>query len=116
MEIKDLLYEIDFALDSILPIEEMVIEGKSTIKIMLTISQLRGQLLKLRDILVVKNNIKGRRELYHPLEALPLEGMRMLYDDMPDNLAEKHFNQTRYNRISKERREFLERNKDKNYE
>ena len=116
MEIKDLLYEIDFALDSILPIEERVIEGKSTIKIMLTISQLRGQLLKLRDILVVKNNIKGRRELYHPLEALPLEGMRMLYDDMPDNLAEKHFNQTGYNRISKTGREFLERNKDKNYE
>ena len=116
MEIKDLLYEIDFALDSILPIEERVIEGKSTIKIMLTISQLRGQLLKLRDILVVRNNIKGRRELYHPLEALPLEGMRMLYDDMPDNLAEKHFNQTIYNLISKTGREFLERNKDKNYE
>lgn len=116
MEIKDLLYEIDFALDSILPIEERVIEGKSTIKIMLTISQLRGQLLQLRDILVVKNNIKGRRELYHPLEALPLEGLRMFYNDMPDNLAEKHFNQTPYNYESKTRREILKRNKDKNYE
>jgi len=112
MEIKDLLYEIDFALDSILPIEERVIEKKSTTKIMSTISQLRGGLLRLRDIFVVRNNIKGRRELYHPLEALPLEGMRMLYDDMPDNLAEKHFNQTAYNRISKKRREFLERNKE----
>jgi hypothetical protein len=116
MEIKDLLYEIDFALDSILPIEERVVEKRSTTKIMLTISQLRGCLLKLRDNLVVKNNIRGRRELYHPLEALPLEGMRMLYDDMPDNLAEKHFNQTAYNRMSKQRKEFLERNKDKNYE
>jgi len=112
MEIKDLLYEIDFALDSILPIEERVIEKKSTTEIMSTISQLRGGLLRLRDIFVVRNNIKGRRELYHPLEALPLEGMRMLYDDMPDNLAEKHFNQTAYNRISKKRREFLERNKE----
>jgi hypothetical protein len=110
MEIKDLLYEIDFALDSILPIEERVIEKKSTIEIMLTISQLRGGLLKLRDNLVVKNNIRGRRELYHPLEALPLEGMRMLYDDMPDNLAEKYFNQTVYNRMSKQIRDFLEKN------
>ena len=116
MEIKDLLYEIDFALDSILPIEERVVEKKDTIKIMLTISQLRGQLLKLRDNLVVKNNIKGRRRLYHPLEAMPLEGLRMFYNDMPDNLAEKHFNQTAYNCESKKRREFLERNKDKNYE
>lgn len=110
MEIKDLLYEIDFALDSILPIEERVIKERSTTEIMLTISQLRGGLLKLRDILVVRNNIRGRREVYHPLEALPLEGMRMLYDDVPDNLAEKHFNQTAYNRMSKQRRDFLERN------
>ena len=38
MEIKDLLYEIDFALDSILSIEERVVEKRSTTKIMLTIS------------------------------------------------------------------------------
>jgi hypothetical protein len=110
MEIKDLLYEIDFALDSILPIEERVIKKKSTTEIMLTITQLRGGLLELRDKLVVKNNIRGRKELYHPLEALPLEGMRMLYVDMPDNLAEKHFNQTVYNRMSKQRRDFLDKN------
>ena len=107
MEIKDLLYEIDFALDSILPIEERVIEKKSTIEIMLTISQLRGGLLKLRDILVVRNNIKGRRELYHPLEALPLELLRKLYDDMPDNLAEKHFNFTEYSKFSRRNRDII---------
>ena len=104
MDIKEILNELDFALDSILPIEERVVTQKDITSIMITISQLRGHLLNLRDKIVVEYNITGRKELYHPLEALPLEGMRMLYDDMPDNLAEKHFNQTTYNRVSKARR------------
>jgi hypothetical protein len=102
--INDLLFEIDFCLDSIFPIEERVTKKQSIERILLTISQLRGQLLSMRDDIVRDNDIKGRKELYHPLEALPLELMRNLYNDMPDNLAEKHFDSTTYNKCSKRNR------------
>lgn len=104
---KDLLFKIDFCLDSILPIEERVIQKKSVAEIMSTVSQLRGQLLSMRDDIVRDNNVKGRRELYHPLEALPLELLRKLYDDMPDNLAEKHFNFTEYSKFSRRNRDII---------
>lgn len=104
---KDLLFKIDFCLDSILPIEERVIQKKSVAEIMSTVSQLRGQLLSMRDDIVKDNNIKGRKELYHPLEVLPLELLRELYDDMPDNLAEKHFNFTEYSKFSRRNRDII---------
>jgi len=101
MKVKDLLHEIDWALDSILPIEERVVEQKGVFMVMKLISQLRGHLLTVRDRVVVENNVIGRKELYHPLESLTLEGMRILYKDMPDNLAEKHFDQSAYRKHSK---------------
>ena len=104
MKIKDLLHEIDWALDSILPIEERVVNRNSVDAIMAVVCQFKGHLLAVRDWLVVENKVQGRTELYHPLESLTLGGMRMLYHDMPDNLAEKHFNKSAYNRHSKQRR------------
>lgn len=97
---KELLHEVDWILDSILPIEERVVKGESITKIMSVISQLRGQLLSWRDTVVVENDIKGRAELYHPLEVLSLDSIQLLYPDMPDNLAEKHFNTTSYRKFS----------------
>ena len=113
METKKLLREIDWALDSILPIEEQVTEGDGDYIIMCSISQLRGHLLGLRDKIVFEGKVLGRKELYHPLEALTLENMRILplgfWKDMPNNLAEKHFDETEYRKYSKANRELMAR-------
>jgi hypothetical protein len=107
MEIKELLNELDFALDSILPIEEVITSGGNISAVMLAISQLRGHLLKLRDVLVVENNIFGRKELYHPLDELSVNELSIMFGQMPDNLAEKHFNFTAYKKQSKQHRQLL---------
>ena len=108
-KVKRLLHEIDWALDSILPIKERVIKQKSVPEIMRTILQLKGHLLNLRDRVIVEEGIRGRVEFYQPLEVLPLEGIRMMYPDMPDDLAEKHFIRSDYRKISKARREEMAR-------
>ena len=107
MDAKELLNEIDWALDSILPIEERVVEGQRTMMIMQAISQLRGHLLRVRDDIVVEDKIKGRRELYHPLEALTKKVLKSYYPDMPDNLAERHFDESSYRKISKANRSII---------
>ena len=90
MKIEDILNEIDWALDSILPIEERLLSKAPEPDIMTVIAQLRGHLMRTRDEIVERYNLKNVKE-YKPLKVLPIEMLQMLYSDMPNNLAIKHF-------------------------
>lgn len=89
MKIDEILNEIDWALDSILPIEERLLSKASEAAIMETIAQLRGHLMRTRDEIVDSHNVKGNNK-YQPLKVIPIDTLQILYPDMPKNLAAKH--------------------------